>query len=98
MEEYIKPPYQLSEQAQSLHTLEEWMKNLEQRLSLLANALIEAFAPECKTMAEVIVSIADEVSDAIRDNAYRPDGPVVRSTGYTLPDKHILLEEGQYIP
>lgn len=88
---YIEPRYQLPRYAVSLGTPTERLMNA---LATIGNALAEALVPAFAAIAEIIEYVVEEYQDATRDNAYRPQGKVIRSTAFPMPDGDVNHRQG----
>lgn len=88
---YIEPRYQLPEQAESLHTV-DWQETMR-GLSALGKFIGDAFSEVATAVGVIFQNLGETLEDATRDNAIHPQGPVIRSTGFGLPDDTPLRDQ-----
>lgn len=85
---YIEPQYQLPQQAESLHSnWEHFGEQLIHTVTMMMQDLGQALAPAMQSLANIGQIMAEAVEDGMRNNAYHPTGPVVRSTATILSDE-----------
>jgi hypothetical protein len=94
---YIGPQFQLPERAESLHTPVDWQE-VASALGAVGRLIGETFEQVATGVGVIFQAFADAFEDSNRSNVYHPQGPVIRSTAFELPDDtppvgQLLLEE-----
>lgn len=68
------------------HDFGEWSVRVSVTITPLVQAANEMFMQIGQFYSNAVQDYMEAMGDATRDNAYHPEGPVIRSTAVVVPD------------